>query len=94
MAKEDLQVKIGSEEFVRGHFLALIVGEGFASRGGRTQANHVGSNRWRADRLPRGQPASASQFVRRGQMTEEGRPKTKALVSGVETLLTSLVPRL
>ena len=30
MAKEDLQAEIGGEGFVLRHFLALIVGEGFA----------------------------------------------------------------
>jgi len=43
------------------------------------------SNGWLAERLQMGQPASASQFVRRWQMTEGGRQKTRALLSKVKT---------
>jgi REP element-mobilizing transposase RayT len=42
-------------------------------------------NAWLAQRLGMGQPASASQFVRRWQLREEGRAATAALLSKVKT---------
>jgi REP element-mobilizing transposase RayT len=43
------------------------------------------SNGWLAKRLQMGQPASASQFVRRWLLREEGRRATKALLSRIKT---------
>lgn len=43
------------------------------------------SNGWLASRLAMGQPASASQFVRRLLLKEEGRKATAALLSKVKT---------
>ena len=43
------------------------------------------SNGWLAERLGMGQPASASQFVRRYLLTEEGRRETAKLLSKVKT---------
>lgn len=43
------------------------------------------SNAWLAERLAMGQPASASQFVRRYLLWEEGRAETAGLVSRVKT---------
>lgn len=43
------------------------------------------SNVWLADRLGMGQPASASQFVRRHLLRDEGRAETASLLSRVKT---------
>jgi putative transposase len=43
------------------------------------------SNAWLAERLQMGQPASASQFVRRYLLREEGRAETARLLSRVKT---------
>ncbi len=43
------------------------------------------SNAWLAQRLGMGQPASASQFIRRWQLREAGRKATAALLSKVKT---------
>lgn len=42
------------------------------------------SNQWLAERLAMGEPASASQFVRRRMMTEEGAEEVRALLSKVK----------
>jgi putative transposase len=43
------------------------------------------SNRWLAERLQMGEPASASQFVRRLLLREDGRAATERLLSKVKT---------